>query len=97
MEIMVDGRPWPVPDGAAVTFINTDGRLLGVFKVEGAIFSDLLGQTMAPFDPTKAAHTELEVTTCDVPIASGKPRVQDVTKLRICRDKLGNVVTCPPR
>lgn len=97
MEMQTDNGVLNVPDGTAVIFVDTFGKMLGAFRVEGGDLKDMMRDVPAPHDPTKEEHSEISLHVANVPASSGAPRVLAADTVRLCRNKFGNVVPCPPR
>lgn len=98
MNIETDQGTVPMPDGTAVIYIDKSGdKVLGVYRVEGGVLKDMLQEAPTPNDPSKEVYSEIELRIAAVPASSGAPRLQAETTVRLCRNRFGNVVPCPPR
>lgn len=97
MEIQTDGGKLDLPDGTTAIFVDPSGKSLGVFNVAAGVWTDLMTQPVGGLDPTREEHSEVELKLAYVPPSTGRLRLQGVNTMRICRDKFGNPVTCPPR
>jgi hypothetical protein len=85
-----------VPDGTMAVFVDPDGQIVAILKVEGGGFSDLTNVPYGVLD-SSTEHTEVRLEVVVVPPDSDKMQTMSATTTKICRDKLGNIVKCPPR
>jgi hypothetical protein len=85
-----------VPDGTMALFVDPAGRIVATAKVEGGEFFDLANVPYGALDAS-TEHTEVRLEVVVVPPDSDKMQTLSATTTKICRDKLGNIVKCPPR
>ncbi len=98
MELVIcGGETLTLEDGTVGTFADKSGEIIAVLTVSRDCWSELPRDGKAGFNPDIDAHLEYETTTTDVPAASDTKQFRKIQAVRICRDKFGNVVKCPPR
>jgi len=97
MKIPVDGTTMNIPDGTTATFVDPDGNILLVGRVDGDQFRDLTKESGPSIDCEKERHTEVETVALAVPASASGAQSRSVQAVRICRNQFGNIVKCPPR
>lgn len=97
MDIRIDGNTMNIPNGTTAIFVDTTGKILWVGNVDGETFADVMNQPIGPLDPTKEGHSELVLKVASMPVSSDKPKTVTFEELRVCRNRFGQVVKCPPR
>lgn len=99
MELSIcGGGTLELQDGTLATFVGTNGQIIATLSVAGNCWKDIQSlNTKTTFDPCSESHIEYETTARDVPATDAPIQQSGLQTLRICRDKLGNIIKCPPR
>lgn len=99
MDILICGnKTMRLEDGTLATLVDKSGQIIAVLAVSGDCWSEVAAAGVRMnFDPCAEAHIEYETTATEVPATDAATQLRKSQALRICRDKLGNIVKCPPR